>query len=42
MEDTIYILDAMKGSDDFPDNHHPGAKCHEDLTKRLHSWIAES
>jgi len=42
IKDTIYILDAMKNSKDFPDNHHPGAKCHEDLTKRLHSWFMES
>jgi preprotein translocase subunit Sss1 len=31
------ILNALEASDDFPDNYHPGARPHIELTQRLHT-----
>jgi hypothetical protein len=36
-----YIIRAMYESNDFPDNSHPGARPHKELTERIHNFIQQ-
>jgi len=41
IDQHLIILKALEGSEDFPDNYHPGGRPHQDLANLLHKRFTE-